>query len=435
MGYQGNYPPSTPLTSSQIGAGAVDSNALAADAVQTVDIANGAVTIPKLSATGTASSATFLRGDGAWAAAGLSWQAVQTSGFTAVSGRAYPCNTTSAAFTVTLPASPASGDQIVIVDYAGIASTNPIYVAPNGNKIQGVIGTLTLSSNRQSVVLVYVDSTQGWISYAQQYLAYGVGVPASYLIIAGGGGGGNWAGGRGGGAGGLLSGITTMTTGTTYSFSIGAGGSGGVSTSGSDDSTNGSNTTAFSLTAIGGGAGKYANVGSAGGSGGAGLTSAGVGTFGQGNNSGINVIANMGGGGGGAGAAGANSSSTQGGAGGAGSASSITGSSVTYAGGGGGGAHNSGGTGGAGGAGGGAAGANYGTTNAAAGTANTGGGGGGAGGRSGINGQLGGNGGSGVVIISVPTSLYTGTTTGSPTITTSGSNTILKFTASGSYTA
>jgi hypothetical protein len=39
------------------------------------------------------------------------------------------------------------------------------------------------------------------------------------------------------------------------------------------------------------------------------------------------------------------------------------------------------------------------------------------------------------VIISVPTANYTGTTTGSPTITTSGSNTIIKFTASGTYTA
>jgi hypothetical protein len=35
----------------------------------------------------------------------------------------------------------------------------------------------------------------------------------------------------------------------------------------------------------------------------------------------------------------------------------------------------------------------------------------------------------------VPTSFYTSTTTGSPTVTTSGSNTIISFTASGSYTA
>jgi hypothetical protein len=48
---------------------------------------------------------------------------------------------------------------------------------------------------------------------------------------------------------------------------------------------------------------------------------------------------------------------------------------------------------------------------------------------------LGGSGGSGVVILSIPTAYYTGTTTGSPTVTTSGSNTIVKFTASGSYTA
>jgi hypothetical protein len=48
---------------------------------------------------------------------------------------------------------------------------------------------------------------------------------------------------------------------------------------------------------------------------------------------------------------------------------------------------------------------------------------------------LGGTGGSGVVILSIPTNRYSGTTTGSPVVTTSGSNTILQFNASGSYTA
>ena len=51
------------------------------------------------------------------------------------------------------------------------------------------------------------------------------------------------------------------------------------------------------------------------------------------------------------------------------------------------------------------------------------------------NNGTGGNGGSGVVILRLPTSRYSGTTTGSPTVTTSGSNTILTFNASGSYTA
>jgi hypothetical protein len=37
--------------------------------------------------------------------------------------------------------------------------------------------------------------------------------------------------------------------------------------------------------------------------------------------------------------------------------------------------------------------------------------------------------------LSVPTAIYSGVTTGSPTVTTSGGNTILQFNSSGSYTA
>ena len=71
---------------------------------------------------------------------------------------------------------------------------------------------------------------------------------------------------------------------------------------------------------------------------------------------------------------------------------------------------------------------------ATAGTANTGGGGGGGLYSSSPNANAA-AGGSGVVILRVATSDYTGTTSGSPTITTDGSDTIMKFTASGSYTA
>jgi hypothetical protein len=38
------------------------------------------------------------------------------------------------------------------------------------------------------------------------------------------------------------------------------------------------------------------------------------------------------------------------------------------------------------------------------------------------------------VILRVPTNKYSGTSSGSPTITTDGTDTILKFTSSGTYT-
>ena len=70
-----------------------------------------------------------------------------------------------------------------------------------------------------------------------------------------------------------------------------------------------------------------------------------------------------------------------------------------------------------------------------AGSANTGGGGGGAGDSGGQSAPAGAAGGSGVVILRVLTSDYSGTTSGSPTVSTSGTDTIMVFNSSGSYTA
>ena len=365
----------------------------------------------------------------------LQWQSVQTSDFTAVSGYAYPVNTTSAAITVPLPASPSIGDLVAIVDYAGTWATNTAVFNPNGNKINGSATNAILATNRESVALVYIDSTQGWIPYSGFNTSTPIqSITATYLILAGGGGGGANDGG-GGGAGGLLTGTTTLATGTTYSFVVGAGGAGSTgTTSPNSGGSNGSNSTGFSLTAIGGGGGggQGSVVGQGGGSGGGGSNSAGAGagTSGQGfaGGTGLNSGNFPGGGGGGAGAVGGNApSASTGGSGGAGASSSITGSAIFY-GGGGGAAVITGGTAGTGGSGGGGNGGVMGAgTN---GTANLGGGGGGTGGTA-----TGNSGGSGVVILSILTAYYTGTVTGSPTVTTSGASTIIKFTASGSYTA
>ena len=134
---------------------------------------------------------------------------------------------------------------------------------------------------------------------------------------------------------------------------------------------------------------------------------------------------------GGAGAVGGANSTYDGGDGGVGLSNSITGAAVFYAGGGGAGGNIKG----DGGNGGGAYGAqDSGNVAVGSATANTGGGGGGGLYASSPVSEAS-AGGSGVVILRVATSDYTGTTSGSPTVTTDGSDTIMKFTDSGSYTA
>jgi hypothetical protein len=389
-------------------------------------------------------------------ASGISWQSsVKTSGFTAVAGEGYFCNTTSAGFTVTLPATPTAGQQVAVVDYAGTFDTNALVISPNGNKIEGATANLQLTGEREGVLLVYIDSTQGWLATsginegtdALEPLTY----PIDFLVVAGGGGGGSQYFSGGGGAGGYRTSTQSLIAGIAITVTVGAGGAGGVGVnergaSGSNSSISGSTvTTITSAGGGGGGAGGGSISGLSGGSGGGASGYDDSGTAGgngntpstspsQGNKGGGNTGSGSygGGGGGGAGAVGATSPAHSGANGGNGTSNSITGSAVTYAGGGGGGADGSLGTKGLGGTGGGGNGGEN-TTNATSGTTNLGGGGGGADGNTApaING---GNGGSGVVILSVPTANYSSTTTGSPTVTTSGSNTILKFTGSGSYT-
>jgi hypothetical protein len=377
-----------------------------------------------------------------------------TSALTVAAGTGYFVNTSTASITVTLPASPTFGSIVGINDYSGYAATNIITVNPNGNKLEGGTGNKLINTNKESVILNYVDSTRGWLATSGVNNGTDALTPASYtvdfLVVAGGGSGGSGAvntSAGGGGAGGYRNSYSTeqsggggsseaslsFVPGTVYTVTIGAGGTG---TTGSTQGNNGSNssisgTGITTITSIGGGGagGDNAQAGNSGGSGGgggrAGTGGAGTANQGFGGGGGAQAPNYPSGGGGGSGAVGTSSVGSVSGNGGAGLASSITGSSVTRA---------------AGSAGSGNSlyGATDGSNPATAGTpsssatggnanANTGSGGGG-----GVTG--GGNGGSGVVILRMPTASYSGTTTGSPTVTTSGSDTIVVFNSSGSIT-
>ena len=415
-------------------------------AVTNAKVADDAVGVDELSATGTASATTFLRGDNAWAAieTGTSWQAVKTAAFTAVAGEGYPINTTAAAITVTLPATASVGDTIEFIDYARKWGTNAVTINPNSLNYQGnTTPQPVYNTSGESFRIVYVDATQGWVPVFDGAVA--LETPQNYdidfLVIAGGGSGGSTSNSGGGGAGGYRTSTQNIDSGVVFTVTVGDGGSASssaIGVNGSDSSVSGSGLTTITSAGGGGGALGSGGNGLAGGSGGGGGNG---GTGGAGNTpstspgqgyaggNGVNSPPAYGaGGGGGASEVGETGTGSKAGDGGDGIASSISGASVTRGGGGGGGTDSGQGLGGAGGGGPGAPQ----TGNGTAGTVNTGGGGG-----AGEAGASSGAGGKGVVILSMPDGYYSGTTTGSPTVATGqpGGKTTLVFTASGSYTS
>ena len=384
------------------------------------------------------------RASGVVAAAGggaISWcTTVKTGAFCAAAGSGYLVNTTSTAFTATLPTGPADGDQIAFVDFAGTFDSNALTLGRGGSKIKAQCKCATIDAERGAITIVYSGSTQGWIQTSQgndgtmaqaefvtatggttgtcgnfkvhTFIADGCFVVSSagnasgsttvdYLVIAGGGGGGRGQGtgdqkGGGGGAGGYLAsypnpataGFPISASPGTYPITVGAGGSAG----GPSGSGKGANSVFSTVTTTGGGGGGDNNParfgGQPGGSGG-GENAQGTGCGGSGNtppaSSPSNPVQGFNGGEG--------SSAPAAGGGGGGGASAIAGNGATATGGAGGAgftstinfssvARGGGGGGGAGGAGGIAtAGGGNGSgcspcAGAVAGTANTGGGGG-----------------------------------------------------------
>ena len=69
---------------------------------------------------------------------------------------------TTAARTLTLPATPALGEEIVIYDASGQASTNNITVLRNGSKINGLEDDAIIDLDQSISVFAYTGATVGW---------------------------------------------------------------------------------------------------------------------------------------------------------------------------------------------------------------------------------------------------------------------------------
>jgi len=234
----------------------------------------------------------------------INWNTTpQYSAITLVSGTGYFINTTLGPTTMILPASPSVGDFVALKDYAGTFGTNKLTIDRNGSNIQGLAANSDLTTDRASVVLQYIDATQGWLYIVENnvgdlegptYIAasggtettsgdykihtftstgtftvssvgnsFGGGDGVSYMVIAG-GGSGSGDGSGGGGAGGYREGknsgdpytasplnapLGLTVTAQAYPVTVGAGGTAPYSNQGAS----GANSVFSTITSAGGG--------------------------------------------------------------------------------------------------------------------------------------------------------------------------------------
>ena len=249
----------------------------------------------------------------------VDWQTtVKTSTFTAASGEGYFVDTNGGAVTVNLPAG-AAGAIIAIKDYRNTFDTNAVTLTPNGSdKIGGTASSQILDTEGQSVTIVFIDSTQGWLVVndgVQSSIGSGLisatggtvtesgdckihtftgpgsfvvckaAISAtnnlvSYMVVAGGGGTGRSFGG-GAGAGGFRETKSPVTPYTaspldgypsspnritvsaqSYPITVGAGGAVATPSPGGNPGQDGSNSVFSTITSAGGGGGgHYSNPG------------------------------------------------------------------------------------------------------------------------------------------------------------------------------
>ena len=84
------------------------------------------------------------------------------SPYAIVAGAQVFANTTANPIEIDLPASPAVGDEVTVIDTRGTFNSNNLTFDRNGQPINSGTSNLVLNTDGQAVTLVYVDATRGW---------------------------------------------------------------------------------------------------------------------------------------------------------------------------------------------------------------------------------------------------------------------------------
>ena len=193
----------------------------------TIGASGDTITIP--------SGATITNNGTATGFASIAWQSTVVTGatHTASANQGLWINTNSNACTLTLPASPSVGDQLIFADFVRTWGSNAVTLSLNGSKFQGETSRNPVyDTTGEAVHIVYSGSTQGWIPINDGAVADEVAPPPysiDFLVIAGGGGGasdaaGSTVGGGGGGAGGYRESTQTINGNVVLTVTVGDGG-------------------------------------------------------------------------------------------------------------------------------------------------------------------------------------------------------------------
>lgn len=121
--------------------------------------------VPQAVPTAVGNAGLALTSDGTslvWGSAGGYSFSIKTTAYAASSGDQLLCDTSSAGFTITLPAAPSLNDYVQIVDLAGTFNSNPVTVVRNGEAIMGIEEDMVLNVVNASVTFLYSNATYGW---------------------------------------------------------------------------------------------------------------------------------------------------------------------------------------------------------------------------------------------------------------------------------